>query len=207
MSQAERKARRAARVVLKLYEERAPYVAHAIDKLKVTCKEGCAHCCMLPASATMPEMIPVVEHMVRMPDWPKRKPELERQINLHLAESADVDMLDQVERTRFFTKQMPCVFLKDARCEIYNVRPAVCRYHMVTSPPENCALGATNPTTKRVDLRQLEQEVALEGARETGELLGGTIAQAFVLAADRLGIELKIDRALFERGQMTRAKL
>jgi Fe-S-cluster containining protein len=31
-----------------------------------------------------------------------------------------------------------CVFLEARRCSIYEVRPAVCRGHYVTSPPEHC---------------------------------------------------------------------
>jgi Fe-S-cluster containining protein len=196
MSQETRRTRRAGRVVLELYREYDPQVAKHADRLGVTCKVGCSHCCMLPATATVPEMVLVVEHLAARADWPARRPQLERAINHHLREFAGVNILNERERAAFFTRQLPCVFLKDHRCEIYAVRPAVCRYHMVASPPENCALGAANTETALLDLRKLEHKIALKGADALGELTGGPIAVAFVLAADRLGVPLHIDRSL-----------
>lgn len=42
MSQVVRHARRAGRVVLKLYQEYEPYVANAITEMGATCKAGCS---------------------------------------------------------------------------------------------------------------------------------------------------------------------
>lgn len=201
MSQDARRARRAGRVVLQLYKDHAAIVTDAATRMGVTCKEGCSHCCKLPATATVPELVPVVEYLINRCDWLRRKPALERDLNKQLAEFAAIDILDKQAREAFFRRQLPCVFLKDGRCEIYPVRPAVCRYHMVVSPPENCALGAADPVTSIVDLRQLESAVAVKAAGAFGELRGGPIALAFVLAADLLGVKLNVDRALV--GQVT----
>lgn len=207
MSQDARKARRAGRVVLQLYKDHAPIVADAVARMGVTCKEGCSHCCMLPATATVPEMILVVEYLAGRCDWPRRRPALERELTRQLTEFATINFLDDRERADFFRRQLPCAFLKDNRCEIYPIRPAVCRYHMVVSPPENCALGAENPATARVDLSQLEGDVAVRAAEAFGELLGGPIALTFVLAADLIGIKLDVDRALIRRVTMVRVEV
>lgn len=207
MSQDARRARRAGKIVLQLYREHAPHVADAATRMGVTCKAGCSHCCKLPATATVPEMVPVVEALVARADWTKRRPALERELTRHLEAFATVNILDEEERAGFFTRQLPCVFLKDQRCEIYAHRPAVCRYHMVISDPQNCALGAADPTVARVDLRALETDLAVRGAEALGELLGGPIALAFVLAADMLGVRLTIDRALIQRVQITRVTI
>ena len=208
MSQDERRAKRASRVVLQLYREYAPTVADAVERMGVTCKEGCAHCCTLPATATIPEMVPVVEYLVGRCDWNQRRPALERELTHQLNEFAGVNILDQDERTRFFTRQLPCAFLtKDKRCEIYAVRPSVCRYHMVVSPPENCALGAGDPTVARVDFRKIENTVAIDAAHAFGELTGGPIALAFVLAAKLLDVKLNIDRELVRRVTMVHIKV
>ncbi len=208
MSQDERRAKRAGKVVLQLYREYAPTVADAAERMGVTCKEGCAHCCMLPATATIPEMVPVVEYLVGRCDWNRRRPALERELTLQLAAFAGVNALDPIERKRFFTRQLPCAFLtKDKRCEIYAVRPTVCRYHMVVSPPENCALGAGDPTVARVDLRKIENTVAVHAAQALGELTGGPIALAFVLAAKLLGVKLDVDRELMRRVTMVRIEV
>ena len=133
MSQDARRARRAGKIVLQLYREHAPHVADAATRMGVTCKAGCSHCCKLPATATVPEIVPVVEALVARADWTKRRPALERELTRHLEAFATVNILDEEERAGFFTRQLPCVFLKNQRCEIYAHRPAVCRYHMVIS--------------------------------------------------------------------------
>jgi Fe-S-cluster containining protein len=208
MSQDARRAKRAGKVVLQLYKEHAPRVAEIADRMGVTCKEGCSHCCMIPATATIPEMVPVVEYLVSRCDWDRRRPALERELTRQLTEFAGVNVLDPIERTRFFTRQLPCAFLaKDKRCEIYAVRPAVCRYHMVVSPPENCALGALPNSVERLDLKKNENTVAIHAAQAFGELTGGPIALAFVLAAKLLGVKLNVDHALMKRVTMVRIEV
>ena len=208
MSQDARRAKRAGKVVLQLYREYAPQVADAASRMNVTCKEGCAHCCMLPATATIPEMVPVVEYLTGRCDWKARKPALERELTRQLSEFAGINVLDPAERTVFFARQLPCTFLtKDKRCEIYAVRPTVCRYHMVVSPPENCASGAGDPTIARVDFRKIENTVAVDAAYAFGELTGGPIALAFVLAAKLLGVRLDVDRELVRRVTMVRVEV
>jgi len=208
VSQDARRAKRAGKVVLQLYREHAPAVADAALRMGVTCKTGCAHCCMLPATATIPEMVPVVEYLTSRCDWNQRRPALERELTHQLVEFAGINVLDPDERTRFFTRQLPCAFLtKDKRCEIYAVRPTVCRYHMVVSPPENCALGAGDPTVARVDFRKIENTVAIEAAQAFGELTGGPIALAFVLAAKLLGVKLNVSHELVRRVTMVHIKV
>ena len=208
MSQDARRSKRAGKVVLQLYREHAPAVADAVERMGVTCKTGCAHCCMLLATATIPEMVPVVEYLAGRCDWKQRKPALERELSHQLAEFAGVNVLDPIERARFFTRQLPCAFLtKDKHCEIYAVRPTVCRYHMVVSPPQNCALGAGDPTIARVDFRKIENTVAVHAAQAFGELTGGPIALAFVLAAKCLGVKLNVNSELVRRVTMVRIEV
>lgn len=40
---------------------------------------------------------------------------------------------------RYFQEQVPCPFLENDLCSVYERRPMVCREHFVTSPAENCA--------------------------------------------------------------------
>jgi Fe-S-cluster containining protein len=190
--------------VLQLYREHAPFVADAASRMGVTCEEGCSHCCKLPATATIPEMVPVVEYLTGRCDWEERRPALERELTRQLRAFATVNVLDPQERTAFFQRQLPCAFLKDQRCEIYAVRPTVCRYHMVVSSPQNCANGAADPNVALVDLREVENLVAIKGAEAFGELAGGPIALAFVLAAELLGVRLNIDRDLIKRVTIVR---
>ena len=208
MSQDERRAKRAGKVVLQLYREYAPQVADAAARMGVSCKEGCAHCCMLPATATIPEMVPVVEYLVGRADWNRRRPVLERELVHQLTEFAGVNVLDERERVAFFRRQLPCAFLTGAkRCEIYAVRPTVCRYHMVVSSPENCEVGPEPKPIALVDLRKIEHAIAIKAVEAFGELTGGPIALAFVLAAKFLGVKLNVDATLMKRVTMVRIKV
>lgn len=208
MSQDARRAKRAGKVVLQLYRAHAPYVAESAERLGVTCKEGCAHCCMIPATATIPEMVPVVEYLTNRCDWERRRPALERALAHQLSEYAGVNVLDETERVAFFRRQLPCAFLtKEKRCEVYAVRPTVCRYHMVVSSPANCEVGPERRPIALVDLHTIEQGVALKSAEAFGELTGGPIALAFVLAADMLGVKLNIDRTLLRRVTIVRIEV
>lgn len=200
MSQEARRAKRAGKVVLQLYREHAPYVTDAAKRMGVTCKDGCAHCCMMPATATVPEMVPVVEYLTSRSDWAQRRRPLERELTRQLSEFAGVNILDEAERVAFFRRQLPCAFLTtDRRCSIYAVRPTVCRYHMVVSDPANCAHGAHTETVALVNLQKLEQEIAVEAAKVFGELTGGPISLAFVLAAKLLDVKLDINPELVRR--------
>lgn len=207
MSQDARRARRAGKVVLQIYREHAPYVDQAVARMHVTCKEGCSHCCKLPATATVPEMVPVVEYLVGRCDWERRRPALERELERQLTAFATVNVLDDEERARFFTRQLPCAFLKDDRCSIYPVRPTVCRYHMVVSSPQNCALGAADPKVTLVDFRAIENDITIRAAQIFGELAGGPLALVFVLAAKMLGVRLDVDRELVHRVTVVRAQV
>lgn len=113
MSQEVRRARRAGKVVLQLYREHAPYVAEAATRLGATCKEGCSHCCTLPATTTVPEMVPVVEYLAGRNDWEKRRPALERELNHQLAAFADVNVLIEEVAAYRALGQTPHGFLYD----------------------------------------------------------------------------------------------
>lgn len=198
----ERKARRAGRVVLAIYGKYETPIGEYAAKMGATCRDGCAHCCMLPASTTVPEMVPVVDHLVGRADWPELKPKLERAIRQNLLAMQSVDLTDKAQRDAFFKSSLPCVFLEENRCSIYEVRPAVCRYHFVVSPPENCSPLAIDDRVARINLTRLEDLVTMAGANELGAMTGATIAAAFVLAADALGVAMDVDRDMVRRNVM-----
>jgi Fe-S-cluster containining protein len=152
-------------------------------------------------------MVPVVEYLTRRSDWNRRRPGLESVLTQQLIEFSSVNVLDERERVAFFQRQLSCAFLKDNRCEIYAVRPAVCRYHMVVSSPENCAHSPMPKPIVLVDLRKIEHDIAIKGAEAFGELMGGPIALAFVFAAKLLGVKLDIDRALINRVTLVRIEV
>jgi len=59
----------------------------------------------------------------------------------HQVNDDDIEPLNQA----YYTHRLPCPFLENEVCSIYDLRPAACRELLVTSPPELCQDLATNP--------------------------------------------------------------
>jgi Fe-S-cluster containining protein len=128
---------------------------------KISCQKGCGACCqriMVPVSppeafalAGMLEGLPQ-DHRARIEH---RLSEIREQLQAagllallqELAESpiqkTDSD-LDPINRA-YYALRLPCIFLENDACSIYEHRPAACREYLVTSPPELCKDTETNP--------------------------------------------------------------
>jgi Fe-S-cluster containining protein len=125
----------------------------------LSCREGCAACCwqavaIAPAEARM------------LSQWLDNQPE-ERQAALRerfrvaaerlehagiahvardLARIADRDALHALG-LKYSALGIPCPFLEDEKCSIYEIRPLRCREYQVASLPEHCA----HPETREID--------------------------------------------------------
>ena len=122
-------------------------------KFKASCAKGCTHCCYLLATITFAEGLLIAEKLLLGPDWKTWIPKLR-------VAAQKMDYAG-ITRVNYFNKGQPCVFLgEDKLCQIYDARPACCRYHIVGSPPEHCSYLAP-PTTKTMtlDLRGMEERV------------------------------------------------
>lgn len=118
----------------------------------VTCRAGCMHCCTLLAIVTVADGIYLADELMERPDWKEWLPKL--------AEASKGYLYKGVNKSNWFSKKVPCVFLKDNLCSVYSKRPAACRFHVVISPPENCAPDAKDPRTAMLDLVQLESQTS-----------------------------------------------
>jgi Fe-S-cluster containining protein len=114
----------------------------------ISCKKGCGACCrqLVPISQT--EAQALVDLVEAMPE-PRRS-----QIRARFAEARrkletagflevllDPDNLlgdSQDFGVRYFGLGIPCPFLEEESCSIYQDRPVACREYLVTSPAENC---------------------------------------------------------------------
>ena len=126
----------------------------------ISCQKGCAACCrpMIPVSP--PEAFALVEAIKDLPqDHQNRiKQNLtqtkERLQNAGLLTALQDltdsprqhsdDDLDSLNRA-YYALRLPCIFLENEICSIYEHRPAGCRGHLVTSPPEWCQDMEKNP--------------------------------------------------------------
>lgn len=131
-----------------VYAEVDPQVEKHAKERGVTCRKGCSHCCMMLAIITLADGVYIAEELLRKEDWKEWLP--------RLVDASKEFCIVGIEKSMWFYKQVPCVFLKDNLCSVYEKRPSACRYHMVISPPENCAVGAADSGTLMLDLIHVE---------------------------------------------------
>lgn len=124
-------------------------------KFKASCFKGCSHCCYLLTTITFSEALLIAEKLLTTDgvDWKSWLPKLKA-----AAQKMDYS---SITRVNYFNKGQPCVFLgEDKLCQIYEYRPACCRYHIVGSPPENCSyLAPPSTKTMTLDLRVMEENL------------------------------------------------
>lgn len=126
--------------------------------LAISCKAGCGACCR--------QMVPISEHEARslaalvdsLP--PERQAVIRERFRQGLEKLAEAGVIDDMMRLaeikpgheraqlglKYFHAGVPCPFLEDESCGIYEDRPLRCREYLVTSPPEFCA----EPTASKV---------------------------------------------------------
>ncbi len=122
--------------------------------MTISCKKGCGACCqriMVPVSP--PEAFALVRMLKNLPREQRERIEhrlkdLRAKLQMagllpwlqELAESSlqksDVD-IDPINRA-YYALRLPCIFLENDACSIYDHRPAACREYLVTSPADLC---------------------------------------------------------------------
>jgi Fe-S-cluster containining protein len=138
-------------VLRRLYKKLDPIAEQRSKQLHTTCKTGCDSCCYLLATMTIAEGVLIAERLLSKPDWTAILPDLRK-----AAIEFDYPGLN---KATYFSKAVPCVFLKNHQCSIYDVRPAACRYHYVASPPERCHWSHKDGRTAIIAMQPLEEEV------------------------------------------------
>lgn len=142
-------------------EAQALEVARSVDAGKPpSCHKGCAACCRMLVPLSAPEAFALRE-------WVRSRPidqqdriaarfaETKSQLLLHglwqrlselcnAPEQPDDEALDVMNR-EYYALRMPCPFLEEEACTIYETRPAACRELLVSSPPERCDDLINNP--------------------------------------------------------------
>ncbi len=125
-----------------------------------SCRKGCAACCRMLVPVSPPEAFALKEAVEQLPA-PQRDRILHRVAALQhtLNESGLLGRLVQLSETRtqlsdedmepvnrdYYARRLPCPFLDDDVCSLYDARPAACRELLVTSPAEWCQDMDTKP--------------------------------------------------------------
>ena len=127
----------------------------------ISCGEGCAHCCHIYVSATLPECEAIVYYLYLHDDalrnFLKNYTEWQQQVRSIDAAYKEIGRLrsrqlaklgNEDERAAltaalntYASLYIPCPFLSRGSCTIYEVRPYVCAGLVATTSPEWCHYG------------------------------------------------------------------
>jgi len=140
--------RRLGEEAAKLEARQATEAGHTIS-----CRMGCAACCRMLVPVSAPEAFALREYMEQLPA--DRRTELLNRLSDskrlltreglwdRLGEVAEAsrpvpdEELDPINRS-YYALRVPCPYLENEICSIYEARPAACRELLVTSPAELC---------------------------------------------------------------------
>ena len=128
----------------------------------ISCKMGCAACCRMLVPLSPPEAFSLREYVEQLPtdrrtlllnrlsDTKNRLTQagLWGQLNDVAEASKPIpdEALDPINRS-YYALRIPCPYLEEEMCSIYEARPAACRELLVTSPAELCQDLVQNPVT------------------------------------------------------------
>jgi Fe-S-cluster containining protein len=126
----------------------------------VSCRKGCAACCRMMIPLSAPEAFALRNYVQSLPE--ERQRQIARRMEqaesilgdqglwpqlVEISETThppDDEELEPINRA-YYALRLPCPFLEQELCTIYEERPAACRELLVTSPAEWCHDFVANP--------------------------------------------------------------
>ncbi|MCU1276844.1 MAG: hypothetical protein JWM53_390 [bacterium] len=175
------------RVFLPLVESRGEH--------RIACGEGCSACCANFVRCSAPEAIVVADWLTepaqaevrarfvaKLPTWRERggdeRAQLEAQLDAHGGgERAGAAWDEYQARTvAWARKGNMCPFNERGRCEIYPVRPLICRSVYVLDTADNCLPDRAPPQIVSHPALETAYREATHACAEAGARLGATSA-------------------------------
>jgi Fe-S-cluster containining protein len=98
------------------------FTSHESLPKAIECKTGCHYCCFNQPVVTPPEAL-LIGHHVEQTFTDHEKQGLIQKIN-HVVEITKDKTPDEIAMIRY---ELPCIFLNNGLCRVYEVRPVVCR--------------------------------------------------------------------------------
>ena len=129
---------------------------------RVTCKKGCTICCSMYIEASIQECEAIVYYLYHhdaalssfLRSYPAWRAALKEQGDIFKGRSRYWEPQTTVEKAaslwrefteeedKYFAQDIPCPFLSEGLCSIYEVRPYVCASYAAVTPPEYCRSGS-----------------------------------------------------------------
>jgi Fe-S-cluster containining protein len=114
----------------------------------ISCRSGCGIRCCQIVPLSPPEVFYLADYILTLPAVRQKtvteKFELivkeldSHSLSSRLLDPEYTDELVLAIAEEYFALQLPCPFLAEGSCSIYEHRPVACREYNVTSPPEYC---------------------------------------------------------------------
>jgi Fe-S-cluster containining protein len=119
----------------------------------ISCRMGCAACCRMLVPVSAPEAFALKDMIQTLPDAHRaRSMNNLSEARARLEQAGLLERLTDVAETtqpltdeemeplnrEYYVLRMPCPFLENETCSIYEDRPAACRELLVTTPAELC---------------------------------------------------------------------
>lgn len=130
------KIRRIVKKYTSLHEVFDAIMQKASESYDITCHKGCSACCKQSVTIDIFEAISVIAPVLFSQTqrlW-FYKVVYDKAIVL-----AKACVEDRLNARAWFEKQIPCIFLSNEECTVYEHRPTICRIHSVTSPAIDCS--------------------------------------------------------------------
>lgn len=193
MSGVDRAARKRANDRLRLEIQRLhkrvdDHHAKGHDLGPVTCTKGCSACCRQIVLAEISEAEYI---LARNPDAVRRAmPKLleHAQLAARIPHSIDTEEGTAAAADDYWQLDLPCAFLEDGLCSVYEDRPIPCRTHFMLSDPALCGAPArTGVVIADFGTRETAPEhlFAVVARAKHGHVLVGTLPQLMVEAIGR----------------------
>jgi len=121
----------------------------SMDKhLSVSCKKGCGACCCQPVPLAEIEVYHIARLVSNLPE--SRRTQIEEAFKAGAAHFEGMGWFDRLAKCEeestlhaaildYFFQSIPCPFLTEGSCSIYEDRPIACREYLVTSDYRNCS--------------------------------------------------------------------
>lgn len=124
---------------------------------KITCRKGCTYCCFEHVNVSLAHGIVIVDYLYKRKEllkqfvnnydkWRQKGYDISKSIDQTRIQASSSDMsVDRAMESigplsaRYVDMNIPCPFLVDNSCFIYEVRPFPCSGHYSVSPPDWCA--------------------------------------------------------------------
>lgn len=151
-----------AELIVGIAKQEAEVQGHSIS-----CRAGCGACCRQLVPISEPEARIIRRIVDELPE-PRRTQVLARfrAARDKISATGMLDELGDKERfpyhdirnfsLKYFRLGIPCPFLENESCSIYEERPVVCREYLVVSPAENCA----SPSAQTIQMVPLPAKVS-----------------------------------------------